>query len=506
MADLATEVTSPSSTEHGLKREITWWDGIVITACMPGFILPSIGFSVSLVGGWGAVALWVGVVTFGFLMANFYSELASAFPHRAGGIATYIDEAVHKISRIPAVVSAYGYWFGYSAVLSINGILVGLYIQGAWLTNAHVMIGAGKNATDMFAPLVGTVMLIILWAVAIAGIRPTVGVTYALGFLTVLPLLIVGIAPWVTGHMHLENLNNATMPGNGAVYLSFAALGLFLAMWYLGGWSAYAVESAAAFTPEYRNPSRDVPKALRRAGLIQIVLFAIIPLSLVGTVGQAKIVQQPYVAFVPVLKTLFGDLGTTLVLIMLLSALVLSALISTADGGRALYQLARDGLTIKWLNHLNRRQVPDHGMTWDLVIQTVIMWIPYTAGVVGFGVLATNAPIVILAVSNLGYILCHVMAIGAYLILRYRRPDLARPFKLGTAWIPVAWFLLIFNIVIIFLGAANPSLGYGITPFLLGVVVLLISVVLYFVRRNIEEPRAQTPTQPPVTPVTAGRA
>ena len=108
MADLATEVTSPSSTEHGLKREITWWDGIVITACMPGFILPSIGFSVSLVGGWGAVALWVGVVTFGFLMANFYSELASAFPHRAGGIATYIDEAVHKISRIPAVVSAYG--------------------------------------------------------------------------------------------------------------------------------------------------------------------------------------------------------------------------------------------------------------------------------------------------------------------------------------------------------------------------------------------------------------
>jgi len=499
---VATQAVSPSSTEHGLKREISWWDGVVITACMPGFILPSIGFSVSLLGGWGSVALWLGVVTFGFLMANFYSELAAMFPHRTGGIATYIDEAVHKISRIPAVISAYGYWFGYSAVLSINGILVGSYIQAAWLTSVHVTV-AGQ---DIFAPLVGTAMLILLWAVAISGIRPTVGITYALGILTVLPLLIVGIAPWVTGHMHLENLNNTTFPGGGTpvAIFSFAGLGIFLAMWYLGGWSAYAVESAAAFTPEYKNPKREVPMALRRAGLIQIVLFAIIPLSLVGTVGQDKIVQAPYVAFVPVLQTLFGGVGTAIVLIMLISSLILSALISTADGGRALYQLARDGLTIKWLSHLNKRQVPDNGMTWDLGIQTVIMWIPYAAGMIGFGFLATNAPIVILAVSNLGYILCHVLAIGAYLILRYRRPDLARPFKLGTAWIPLAWFLLAFNILIIFLGAANPSLGYGIGPFLLGVVVLLISVVLYFVRRNIEEPR--TGAKPPVTPVMAGRA
>jgi len=503
----ATAEISPSTVDHGLKKEITWWDGIVITACMPGFILPSIGFSVSLLGGWGAVALWVGVVTFGFLMANFYSELAAAFPHRTGGIATYIDEAVHKVSRIPAVISAYGYWFGYSAVLSINGILVGSYIQAAWLTSAHVYIGSGKNQVDIFAPLIGTAMLIILWYVAVSGIRPTVGVTYALGFLTVVPLLIVGIAPWVTGHMHLENLNNTSFPGGGTpvAIFSFAGLGIFLAMWYLAGWSAYAVESAAAFTPEYKNPAREVPMALRRAGLIQIVLFAIIPLSLVGTVGQAKIVQAPYVAFVPVLQTLFGSFGSTLVLIMLLSALVLSALISTADGGRALYQLARDGLTIKWLSHLNKRQVPDHGMTWDLGIQTVIMWIPYAAGLAGAAFLVANAPIVILAVSNLGYILCHVLAIGAYLILRYRRPDLARPFKLGTAWLPLAWFLLAFNILIIFLGAANPSLGYGIGPFLLGVVVLLISVVLYFVRRNIEEPRAGSGTKPP-TPVAVGRA
>ena len=477
---------SPASTETGLKKEIRWWDGVVITACMPGFLLPSIGFSVALLGGWGAVAVWIGIVTFGFLMANLYAEMAAMYPHRAGGIATYIDEGVHKWSRIPSVVSGYGYWFGYSTVLSINGILIGLYIQGAWLTSVHVTVAK----VDIFAPLVGTVVLLVVWAVAIAGIRPTVWMTYALAALTMLPLTLVAIVPWLTGHMHLEYLNNTTFPANGAAPLSLAGMGIFFAMWYLGGWSAYAVESAAAFTPEYKHPEAETPKALRVAGLIQIVIFGLVPLALVGTVGQAVIVGAPYTAFVPVLQVLFGSFGSAVVLIMLLSALLLSALIATADGGRALFQLARDGLTLKWLGHLNRQQVPDHGMTWDLVIQGFMMWFPYVAGFVGFTTLVTNAPIVILAVSNLGYIMCHVMAIGAFIILRRQQPRAPRPFKLGSYWVPLAWFLLIFNIVIIPLGAANPSLGYGIIPFLLGVLVLLISVVLYWVRKSVEDPRA----------------
>jgi amino acid transporter len=476
---------SPASTDTGLKKEIRWWDGVVITACMPGFLLPSIGFSVALLGGWGAVAVWIGIVTFGLLMANLYAEMAAMFPHRSGGIATYIDEGVHKWSRIPAVVSGYGYWFGYSTVLSINGILIGLYIQGAWLTSAHVTV----HGQDIFAPLVGSVVLLVVWAVAIAGIRPTVWMTYALAALTMLPLTLVAIVPWVTGHMHLEYLNNTTFPasGNNLAPLSFAGLGIFFAMWYLGGWSAYAVECAAAFTPEYKHPEVETPKALRWAGVIQIFIFALVPIALVGTVGQSVIAGAPYVAFVPVLQVLFGSFGSAVVLIMLLSALLLSALIATADGGRALFQLARDGLTLRWLSHLNTQKVPDHGMTWDLVIQGVMMWFPYLAGVVGFTTLATNAPIVILAVSNLGYILCHVMAIAAFIILRRQQPNTPRPFKLSSFWVPLAWFLLFFNIMIILLGAANTNLGYGVVPFFLGVLVLLISVVLYWVRRNVED-------------------
>ena len=40
---------------------------------------------------------------------------------------------------------------------------------------------------------------------------------------------------------------------------------------------------------------------------------------------------------------------------------------ATADGGRALYGIARDDMTIKWLYHLNRFHVPatrDDASTW----------------------------------------------------------------------------------------------------------------------------------------------
>ena len=36
---------------------------------------------------------------------------------------------------------------------------------------------------------------------------------------------------------------------------------------------------------------------------------------------------------------------------------------ATADGGRALYGIARDDMTIKWFHHLNRLTCPARGMT-----------------------------------------------------------------------------------------------------------------------------------------------
>ncbi len=53
-----------------------------------------------------------------------------------------------------------------------------------------------------------------------------------------------------------------------------------------------------------------------------------------------------------------GDTFGTIAIICLIASLILSMNTATADGGRALYGIARDDMTIKWLYHLNRFHVP----------------------------------------------------------------------------------------------------------------------------------------------------
>ena len=69
---------------------------------------------------------------------------------------------------------------------------------------------------------------------------------------------------------------------------------------------------------------------------------------------------------------------------------------STADAGRALYGISKAGLTIKWLGKLNRFHVPANAMTVDLVVNTCL-------------ILFISSNLAILYMSNIGYVLCHVL-------------------------------------------------------------------------------------------------
>ena len=103
---------------------------------------------------------------------------------------------------------------------------------------------------------------------------------------------------------------------------------------------------------------------------------------------------------------------------------------ATADGWRALYGIARDDMTIKQLDSLNRWNVPGHAMTMDMVIN--ICFVLFIGNIFG-----------ILAASNIGYVLAHFFAITGFILLRKDRPDWPRPIKLSAIWIPIAWVLAV---------------------------------------------------------------
>ena len=54
--------------------------------------------------------------------------------------------------------------------------------------------------------------------------------------------------------------------------------------------------------------------------------------------------------------------------VILIGAFLLTMNAATADGGRALYGIARDHMTIKQLYHLNHRGIPARAMTLDMIV------------------------------------------------------------------------------------------------------------------------------------------
>jgi amino acid transporter len=163
---------------------------------------------------------------------------------------------------------------------------------------------------------------------------------------------------------------------------------------------------------------------------------------------------------------------------------------STADGSRALYGISRAGLTIKGLGKLNRWSVPGNAMTVDLVVNVAL-------------VCFISSNLAILYMSNIGYILCHFLAVSGFLLLRKDRPNWPRPIRLGPIWIPIAAFMSVFVLFVLIVGAGAPHLnGYGTwTDFAIGVGVLVGSVLLFIFRRVVQdkEPvhfREEVPTMP----------
>lgn len=458
-----------------LIKGIRWWDGFVLAIAVPGFLFPSLGLSVFALGALGAIIVWLGSVIIGALQNNIYSELAAMMPNKSGGIGIYANEGLKRYTTLIGPLVVWGYWFGWSAVLSINGLLVGAYMQAELWPSNH----------DPNLPkIIGTVMLIGLWCFNIFGLRPGVWLSYLLGILTMIPMLIIMFVPFLNGSFHSHNLLPLGLPG-GVGWFTWAGISLMFYWFYIAGWSAYGLEVVATFAPEYANTIKDTPRALRSSAIFGVLVYGLVPLGLVGALGQKGIGANPYTAFDPALKAILGNGLGTVIVIVVIASLVLSANVATMDGSRALWQMSKDRMTVTWLSHLNQRGVPDVGMSLDLIVQITLIWI--------VGNPQLGAPIWILAASNLGYILCHVCALSAFVLLRRDQPNAVRPIRLGSTWVGIAVGLAVLNLAFILIG----SWQYGWGPLGIGVGLLVLAFVLYLVRLYVQDRQRSAGTAEP---------
>jgi amino acid transporter len=454
--------------ERHLLKTLRWWDGFVIALCNPGFLIASLGFSMGALGTWGAVALWAISAAVGMLQAWIYAETAAMFPDKPGGISLYAHEGWRGRFSLVGPIGAYGYWIGWSVVLSIFGVLIGTLIQAQWFPNSTWSVYDGVVHLGL-PQFIALACIIAVWALNVFGIRPAVWFSYAAGAGLMVPLVIFIVVPYLTGDWHSSNMTWA-IPGG------FSGFKLAMVYLFLFAWSSYAAEVCATFAPEYHDTRRDTTLALRSAAVFTLLVFLLFPLGIGGVSGAPSTATAAGEFYVPALAKIVGSGAAGVVLVLLIGSLFLSMISSTADGSRALYGIARDHMTIKQLYHLNRFHVPARAMTVDLVVNVLL-------------VLFISSNLAILYLSNIGYVLAHVFALSGFLLLRKDRPNWPRPIKVGPVWLWIAAVLVVFNTALVIFGVLNPTLtGYGTwTDMFIGVGVLVASVLLFFYRRIVQD-------------------
>ncbi|MFE5704184.1 APC family permease [Rhodococcus sp. ACS1] len=459
-------MTENSMGDRRLAKKLTWRDGMAMALTLPVGLFVTFGYLLGVVGAWTAITIWFIGAVISFLQCQVFAEMAAMFPRDSGGVARYAIEGWKKYFAPLGAIAAFGYWLGWSLSISMASVVFGELIEATWFqdnTVAFSIFGNQLGLEHLFA--LGAMLF--AWAFNYFGLKFGATVNKVLGLLVVAGLAVITVACLVSPSIHWSTAN-----------LSWSVAGdwrTVAVVFYVTAWTIYAGEIVASFAPEYKDTARDTSKAMSRISLFMIVLFVVVPTALAGGLGEGVVRDNPVNYVAVAFDHAFGGaawIGT----IVIASALLISIISTTADGGRALFGLAQEGMTIKQLDWVNRWGVPGRSLTLDVLLNATVM-------------VLVGHPVSILLASNLGYLLAIILGLAAFILLRKDRPNWPRPIRRSNAWIPVVAVLVVFNVFITVIGVLNPELlGYGgARESLVAVAVLLFSVVLYAYRRVVQD-------------------
>jgi len=454
---------APDEGHTSLVRAIRWTDAFWIASGVPALLVFSVGY-IAILNGPVSVVVWIGSVLIGLGMAFVYAEMAGMFPEKSGGPPVFGAQAWKRYFRPIAPLSIWGYWFAWTPVLAIGGLLMGSYIQREWAPgqtwSADWTPSADFGVHINFAYVVGAAILIGLFWVNHFGIKESAWMQLVLAVTSLVPLALLIVVPIFQGKVDLDNLSPFTVPGASGwgVFESISA-GLFVA-----AWSAYAFETAVVYTAEFRRPQRDAPRAIFASGGLCLFFYGLGPFILYGVVGGEKIQEDPATALVPLADSVFGTSGGLLIGLLLV-ALLLSINTAILGSSRTLYQASKDAWTFRFLQWTSPRGVPLRAMGFDVAVNLVLMLL--------------GNPIYILAASTIGYMVFNTLNLVAGYLLRKDAPHVERPYRAPLVMIRLGVSLAAGNLVLLFVGA--PSWGWKYVG--LGWLIVLAGVVIYYYRQ-----------------------
>ena len=465
----------------GLAKETNWWGAFVVG--LAGTILVT-GVTPPVLAGLGSAALpnFLFWTLTGWLLCMFLAEMAAMLPERTGGAPAYAyfafkDRLPRAVPHINGV-TVWMYWLGWFPVTAVNMILTGAYIPvlfGFTDRTATVHLLSDSTPVSLFTIAVGAALSGLLFAIAYMGIRFGTRAATVLGVLTIIPLTLMAILPFLRpSTIHLSNVFPLRLP-SGTGFLAGYAFFLYLQYSALFTWNVIAMEAAACYIGECRDPRRDAPIAMNLEGGYGAFIYTMLPFSVIAVLGVGAIQADPLALLASFTGRIIDvPVVARLVTLMLIIALALSSLNAIMGCARSLYQMSLDGQAPRMLSHVNRHNVPDAAMGLNIVL---------TAGLIFLG-----APATIYIFSNVGYVGSFVPVLLGYYFLRRWHPQLRRPYRLPEWMKYLALLLAALYFVVWSVGipacAIKGCVAGGGLAYLLGLGVVAAYFPLYWWRRH----------------------
>ncbi len=502
----------PSVEPQSLHRSIDWKGAFWVASGVPALVLFSIG---GIAGTAGKVAflVWLVSMLMGFIQSFTYAEIAGLFPNKSGGASVYGAAAWVRYSKLIAPLSVWCNWFAWSPVLSLGCSIAAAYILNAlfpipaadspqvvaWI-QAHassitadsvrvtewLAANAGKTAADAVSALlaqdgvtaftpavrswslyshalgpvtfslnatfwIGAILMLLTFAVQHRGILGTASVQKYIGLLVIVPMLIVGVVPILTGQIDWSNytpivpLAAAYAPEPGS--WNIGGWTLILGGLFIAAWSTYGFETAICYTREFRNPKTDTFKAIFYSGLLCLLLYTLVPFTFQGVLGLEGMLATPIVdgsGVAHAMASMVGGSGfvTNILVMLMILALILSIMTAMAGSSRTLYQGSIDGWLPRYLRHVNEHGAPTRAMWTDLIFNLAVLAIAAADATSFF---------FILAVSNVGYIIFNFLNLNSGWIHRIDNAHVERPWRAPTILLALGGVFAFVNAV--FMGA-----------------------------------------------------
>jgi amino acid transporter len=423
----------------GLHRCINWRQGFLIAIGIPLAIIPSIGLTTGIL--WGAsILLWGMSVLQGFLQNMAFGELATTFPNASGipGFAQEIfkskDGKKRKYDRGKMVggFCAWAYWFVWAPGLAIFIMIIGIYL-GSLYPSIAAMDPLTLNIILSLIILGGLALL------ASRGLKASSRLGLAVAVFTIVPMLIIVVAPFLTGNFDASRITSSFIP-TGWTWDGDHIM-MVLGLIVIAQWSACCWEVVAVYGPEYEKPSKDLPKALFVTGIFCLIMYVLIQVSVIGTLGIDWAADPNAVPLQMVAEASFGSFGATLMILMLIATMVVLIQIGYSAAARAMHSMSIQGNLPMWFAKTNKRGEP---------MRAVMVVAVFNLALVLMG-----SPLAILAASAIAYVIAFAIGLVAYVKAKrdIELAKLERPYKAPRGWIYVAAVLAILQVPFLLIGA-----------------------------------------------------